>query len=112
MKTMPRPRAFRSSDDAKQHLHFLRVEAGGRLVENQHLAGEIDGAGDRHDLLDGDGKAVELLQSHRCRCRIARAARAPAGSSFARRIMTEPARLAAEKEIFGDAQIGSRLTSW
>ena len=59
MKTMPSPPRLQIADDAKQHLHFLRVETGGRLVENQYLAGKIDGPGDGDDLLDRDGIAVK-----------------------------------------------------
>ena len=44
----------------KSSADFLLVETGGGLVEDQHLAGEIDGTGDGDHLLDGDGETAEL----------------------------------------------------
>ena len=37
----------------------MAVEARGRLVEDQHARGEIDGARDRGDMLHGDGIAAK-----------------------------------------------------
>ncbi len=43
------------AQNAEKHFDFTRVETGGRLIEHQHLAGKIDGAGNGDDLADGDG---------------------------------------------------------
>ena len=55
MKTMPRPLRLEAARPPRTGVSTsLRVEAGGRLVEDQHLARELDGAGDGDDLLHGD----------------------------------------------------------
>ena len=43
----------------EQHLHLVGIETGRWLVEHQHLAGDIDGAGDRDHLLDGNREIGE-----------------------------------------------------
>lgn len=45
------------SEHPEQHLDLMGIEAGGRFVQYQHLAGKIDGAGNGNDLADGDGIA-------------------------------------------------------
>ena len=41
-------------DDLEQLVDLPRVETRRRLVEDQHLGVDLDGAGDGHELLDGD----------------------------------------------------------
>jgi hypothetical protein len=48
----PRSRSFRTTSNNKRHL--AGVKAGSRLVENQDLAGQMHGPGNRDDLLNGD----------------------------------------------------------
>ncbi|MGY2934697.1 hypothetical protein ACVWZ6_004299 [Bradyrhizobium sp. GM6.1] len=38
--------------DAKEDLDLMAIEARGRLVQDQHARGEIDGARDRGDMLN------------------------------------------------------------
>ena len=45
--------ALEIPQDLEKRLDLVRVEAGGRLVEDEHLGREIDGARDGDDLLDG-----------------------------------------------------------
>lgn len=49
------PAFLEAAYDAEEHLHLVRVEACGRLVQNQDLAGKIHGPGDGHDLLNRHG---------------------------------------------------------
>jgi hypothetical protein len=45
--------------DAEELLALLRVETGGRLVEDEHLGGDVDGPRDGDHLLHGDGVGAE-----------------------------------------------------
>ena len=44
----------------EQLRHLVGVQAGGRLVEDQHARLDVDGAGDGDQLLDGDRVLAEL----------------------------------------------------
>ncbi len=56
----PEPPVAQAPDHVEQHLHLPRVERGGRLVQDQHLARQRHRAGDGHDLLDGDRLVPEV----------------------------------------------------
>ncbi len=47
------------ADHPEQLGDLLEVEAGGGLVQDQHLRLDVDGAGDRHQLLDGQRVGVQ-----------------------------------------------------
>ena len=102
------PSRLEISDDAKQHLHFLGIKAGGRLIEDQDLAGEINGARDRHHLLDGDGIAFERSRDVDVDTILRQQAFGPPVHLTS---LNEPeaAGLAAEEEIFGYAQISEQI---
>src|SRR5690606_21026925 len=56
------PLRLEIGDDLEQALDLLAVETGRGFVEDQHLARELDGAGNGDDLLDGDGMAAEFAR--------------------------------------------------
>ena len=55
------PACLQFAHQPEEHLHFLVVQRGGRLVEDQHLAFGVHRARDGHHLLHGERTAAELL---------------------------------------------------
>jgi hypothetical protein len=44
----------------EEALYLVAIKTGGRFVEDQHLAGKLDGTRDGNDLLHGNGMSAKF----------------------------------------------------
>ena len=92
----------------EQRLHLAGVEAGGRLVEHEHLARQIDRAGDGDDLLHGD-RIVAERGAHVDVEAVVGEQRAGERIGPRRATEAQPGRLAAEIEVFRHRQVRQQV---
>lgn len=89
---------------AEQRLHLARVKAGGGFVQKQHLARQIDGAGDGDDLAHrhriGGQRLIGIGRQTIARQQRRRVAPHPGAVDQA-----ETARLPAQIQVFGHGQV-------
>ncbi len=95
--------------DHLEHLaHFVAVKAGGRLVKHQDLSRQLHRAGNRHDLLDGDGIGPKV-RPHVDLQPIGRQNIARPRLDQALADQAEPGGLVAEEQVFGDRPVGQQV---
>ena len=100
--------ALEIPQDLEKRLDLVRVEAGGRLVEDEHLGREIDGARDGDDLLDGHrigAQGIGDVDIEAIACQKLRGTAAHlAGAHEA-----EAVRLTADEEVFRHRQVRQQV---
>ncbi|MEY9883986.1 hypothetical protein ABIA43_005520 [Bradyrhizobium sp. USDA 328] len=94
--------------DAEENLDLMAVEAGGRLVQDQHARGEIDGARDRGDVLDGHRIVAKRrgdidIETEICKQRLGAAAHLAIAHD------AEAHRLAVEKQVLRHRQVRQQV---
>lgn len=102
------PARLEAPDNAEQHRHLMRIEARRRLVEDQHLAGEIDGSGNGNHLLDRDRIAGEIAGDVDVEFIVGKQIpRAPVHRAHVDH--AETAGLAPEEEVLGNRQVRQQV---
>ena len=92
----------------EQHLHLLGIEAGGGLVEDQHLGRQVDGPTDSDDLLHRHRKAVQRLAHVEGKAVGGHQRRRPGLHLFTSQ-QTKPPRLTADEQVIRHRHIGQQV---
>jgi hypothetical protein len=94
--------------DIEHQFDLLAVEAGGRLIEDEHLSRQVDRAGNRDHLLHRDRIAFETARDIDVEAKL-RQHLAGAPVHRAARYQAEPRRLVPEAEVFRHRKIGQQI---
>lgn len=90
------------------HAHLLGIEAGGGLVENQHLGRQVDGPTDSDDLLHRHRKAVQRLAHVEGKAVGGHQRRRPGLHLFTSQ-QTKPPRLTADEQVIRHRHIRQQV---
>ncbi|MNL42960.1 hypothetical protein D3C87_1654490 [compost metagenome] len=95
-------------NDVEQALHLVAVEAGGRLIENEHLARQLDCAGNGNDLLHSYRMCAQFARWVDVQP-VALENAAGVGFHLATVDQAKPGRLMPEKEVFRNRAVGQQV---
>ena len=106
------PLAAQAPKHLKELLHFVVIQAGGGLVQDQHARFDAECARNRHQLLHGHGvvrqqaRHVDLQADARHQIAGALVQRGPVN---AKALRNAAARIAARKDVLGHREVGAKV---